>query len=123
MFENAYVSLLASFVVGFVGAGLSAVVVLAVLRKEVELNHKNVMAQIEDNKKRLDESQAGFAEYQKRIEATFGRAVFRDACTGCAANKDERHKETLRRIEELEKAFRSCFEDLVSALKCDRVKA
>lgn len=47
----------------------------------------------------------------------FERVVFQDSCLICGTNGKERHAEIVRRIEGLESSFKSCFDDLVQALK------
>ena len=81
--------------VGFIGGGVGVFVGYAVLKEKVLRLERD----ISDHKD------------------MFRRVVFRDACDKCGSNGQERHSEVLRRIEGLEASFRSCFDDLVSALK------
>lgn len=90
-------------VVGFVGAGVGGGIGMyvgqAVLREQVA----RIINDLKDHKAECTE--------------TFKRTVFRDQCDQCGSNGKERHTEVLRRIESLEASFRSCFDDLVHALK------
>lgn len=89
-------------VAGFVSGGLGVFVGYAVLKEQIKTMKKDI----------------------EKHEKTFERVVYRDVCTGCKTNADERHEEVCRRLDLLDskmennqKAFRECMDDLINEIR------
>ena len=89
-----------------VGGALTAKIVSAVTKVELANLAVSTKSALESIGKRIDTH-----------DEAFRKVIFRDVCDSCKDGKDERHAEVVRRIGSLEDAFRSCFDDLVGALK------
>lgn len=111
--EKVLFTLIIQAIIGVVSGGLGIWVGYAVLKERI----KNMV-------RRLD-----------KHEKQFERVVYRDTCNTCSGHHDERHKEVLRRLDELKdeskerfnqvqtglsesnKAFRDCMDDLIKELQ------
>lgn len=111
-----------------VGGALTAKIVSAVTKVELAnlaISTKTAIVNLEASTKttvvNLEAStKTALENIGKRIdnhEEAFKRVIYRDVCDSCKDGKDERHAEVVRRIGSLEEAFRSCFDDLVGALR------
>jgi len=65
----------------------------------------------------FDSKLAHVSQRVDKQELAMSRAVYRDTCDACKEGKEDRHDEVVRRLESLESAFRSCFDDLVATLR------
>lgn len=120
MSEGAIVDMVVSFIIGLAGAGAGSIVTMAIFKAKLETAHEHL-------KERISNQEQAHKELKLDIKETNSRTIFRDMCTPCSANRQDRHEETMRmleetkgRIGELEKSFRTCLEDLVSVLQTEK---
>ena len=52
-----------------------------------------------------------------KVESHLDRVIHSDTCNNCKEGSNSKHDEVIRRITALEKSFRECFDNLVTALR------
>ena len=92
-------SIITAVIVGGVSAAVSGYIAFRVLQATIKLELDHIKVCLSDHTSRFD------------------RVLYRDSCLQCKGPADERHSEICRRIGALEESFKSCFEDLVQALR------
>ena len=92
--------------IGFLGAAGGAILTVAVLKERV----LGILRRLDANDKKME------------------HVVYRDMCGSCASQNearvvsmqkllDERHQEVVRRLGNLEVAFRECFDNLLAEMR------